>query len=149
MIFSSTFLLWTFHLFEAAFQEHFYISQVIRDALRYVRQLYSSCFIGGTRCVTHFNNPVMSHEWGINGIWPRQTEHFLSHLWYRHSVTVTNGHDNVRITFEVMTSTHQWSRNCITVWRTWVHLWFLLGFVLLSHVFCAVFGEPLFVLSSF
>ena len=76
-----------------------------RDALRYVRQLYSSCFIGGTRCVTHVNNPVMSHEWGINGIWPRQTEHFLSHLWYRHSVTVTNGHDNVRITFEVMTST--------------------------------------------
>jgi len=29
-----------------------------RDALRCVRKLYSSCSIGGARCVTHVKNPM-------------------------------------------------------------------------------------------
>jgi hypothetical protein len=44
---------------------------------------------------------------------------------------------------------HYWSGNCLHFWSTWVHPWFLVGFVLLIFSFMCMFCRSLFVLLYF
>ena len=64
--------------------------------------------------------------------WLTVTE-YLCHKWPRIcSVCRNHNHD----------SCHMWSRNCLHFGSTWIHPWFLVGFVLLSLQYC----RSLFVL---
>jgi len=78
----------------------------------------SSCFTCGTHRVTLVRNPVISHEWGNYRIVITTTEHILSHLWHRYSVTVNEETDHPWLLITNIFTRNYW-KLCFTCKEAW------------------------------